>query len=280
MISYRFFLTGMVLAGALLVAASAAPPPSALELCKTYNARDFGSPGWRRVALELKNDDKVVRTFSILHLWRQEGDEVRSLVVLESPPGLKGTDYLLIERLRPPIGMELFLHLPAGQRQVLTVKPSRFEQGLLGSDFSYSDLRWRIPTAGYRLTLVGAANLAGRPVWQIAAEPATPEVRDSTSWAVVHYYLSRESPLLLGADYYRQRGAPPEKRLRVLSFEQRGKVWTPTRMLMEVSRTRSSILTLKGAGFGTGPTQPELFRPEMLPQNADRLLREKLPKSY
>jgi hypothetical protein len=279
----RLWIAGPSLA--VLLATSALSPaakapvaavrPSALDLCKAYNARDFGSPGWRRVILELKNDGKTTRTFSILHLWRQqEEDEIRSLVLLESPPGLRGTDYLLTESPRLPVGMELFLHLPAGQRQVLTIKPSRFEQGLLGSDFSYSDLRWRLPIAGYRLSMLGATTLLGRPVWEVEAEPTTPELRDSTSWGLTHYYLSASPPLLLGADYYSRRGTPPARRLRILSFEQRGKVWTPTRMIMEISKNRSSLLTLRESGFGTGPTQPNLFRPDALPGNADRLLRQ------
>jgi outer membrane lipoprotein-sorting protein len=255
------------------LAPAVAPPPAALELLSAYNARDFGTPGWRRVRLELKNDTTITRTFSILHLWRQQGEELRSLVLLESPPGLRGTDYLLIESAKLPVGMALFLHLPAGQRGVLTIKPSRFEQGLLGSDFSYSDLRWRVPTAGYRLAVVGSSTLLGRPVWEIEAEPTTPALRDSTSWGLIHYYLCEKPSLLLGADYYRQRGAPPAKRLRIVSFEQRGKVWTPTRMVMEISPRRSSLLSLAESGFGAGPTQPELFLPEALPKNADRLLR-------
>src|SRR6185436_9346734 len=97
--------------------------PTAESLIQTYNARDFGSPGWRRIFLELKHNSQVTRTFSILHLWKQGPLEVRSLVHLEAPAGLKGTNYLLLENAQLAHGMELFLYLPSGRRRVLTVKP-------------------------------------------------------------------------------------------------------------------------------------------------------------
>lgn len=271
-------------AGALLLAAAsqvahpagpaAAPAPAAERLIHDYNARDIGAPGWRRVSLNLETGGRVTRRFSILHLFGRQGTEIRSLVVLEAPPGLRGTDYLLIEGTHDPAGMKLFLHLPAGEERVLSILPSRFEEGLLGSDFTYSDLRWLIPTDGWRFRLAGSTTLLGRTVRVIEAEPVRAEVRESTVWAVVRYYLATAPDLLLGADFYRQPNASPAKRLRVEAVERRGRVWTPTRMVMAVSASRSSVLTLGETGFGEGPARPELFVPAALARNAARLLAE------
>lgn len=273
----RFLTTAaaLLLAAAAPVAPAAGPPapaPSAERLVHDYNARELGAPGWRRVSLNLVTGGQVTRRFSILHLFAWQGAELSSLVVLEAPPGLRGTDYLLIEGSHDAAGMKLFLHLPAGEERVLSITPSRFEEGLLGSDFTYSDLRWLIPTDGFRFRLAGSATLLGRRVWVIDAEPVRAEVRESTVWAVVRYYVATAPDLLLGADYYRQRQASPAKRLRVEAVEQRGRVWTPTRMVMEVSASRSSVLTLGETGFGKGPVGPELFAPEALARNAARLL--------
>jgi hypothetical protein len=252
------------------VTASESPPPSAAAIVAAYNGRNFGSPGWRRIFLELKNGAAVARTFTILHLWRQEGDEVRSLVLLEEPVNLRGTNYLLVESLEGgATGMQLSLFLPAGKRRVLTIRPSRFDEGLLGSDFSYSDLRWAIPAGSeYRLDLRGTTGLAGRTAWVVEAQPVGAAI---SRWSRIRYFIARDSSLLLGADYYRGGERRPTKSLRVEEMKQIEGVWTPVRMMMRLAGGRSSVLTLKEAGFGSGRFPPDLFVADNLPLYGDRL---------
>lgn len=241
--------------------------PNANTLVQAYNARNFGSPGWRRIYLELKNHGKVTRTFTILHLWRQQAGEVRSLVLLEDPVNLRGTNYLLAESGRQEgSGMALSLFLPSGKRRVLTIKPSRFDEGLLGSDFSYSDLRWTIPEHG--LTLAGSTKMLGRPVWAIDGRPAN---REGGSWSRIRYYIARDPLILLGADYFRDGQQSPFKRLRIQGIKRIDGVWTPTAMVMSLTRNRSSVLTLKEVGFGAARYAEDLFDSEHLPAYGDRL---------
>src|SRR3954453_13332947 len=109
----------------------AAPPPRppsasrATAIAEAYNQREIGEPGWRRVHLELRSGAQVTRSFSILHLWRRAGDEMRSLVILEQPEGRRGTSSPLIEDPKARTGIRLFLRLPTALRQVLTITPSR-----------------------------------------------------------------------------------------------------------------------------------------------------------
>ncbi len=261
-----------VTAAAARAATAAVPPAAAADaagLVRAYNARDFGSPGWRRVYLELKSGATVTRTFTVLHFWRPIGDQLRSLVVLEQPAGLRGTSYLLDEDPKVPTGMTLYMRLPVGLRQVLTITPGRFEEGLLGSDFSYTDLRWRL-AAGRRLTLAGKTLLRGREVWMVDAVPATPAVAESTAWSRVRYYLSADRQLILGADFFRQAAGAPEKQLRIDAFRQVGTSWTPLRMTMLLAGGRSSVLTLRDIGALPAAIGPQLFEPAMLPTVADR----------
>jgi hypothetical protein len=255
-----------------LLAGSGRPQPAAESLVRSYNARDFGSPGWRRIYLELKNHSRVTRTFSILHLWSQSPREVRSLVHLEAPAGLKGTNYLLLESPQLTHGMELFLYLPAGQRRVLNVKPGRFDEGLLGSDFTYRDLLWRIPTEGYRLRLAGSSRMLNRDVWGVDVEPTKPETAATSSWSRIRYYLAQDPPLLLGADFFRDAAATrPDKRLRTERLAQRDGVWTPTRLVMELDGGRSSVLSLRETAFSSGPFDPALFEADLLTSASERL---------
>jgi Outer membrane lipoprotein-sorting protein len=252
---------------------SAAPAarPTAESLVQAYNARDFGSPGWRRIILELKNHGKVTRTFSIVHLWREAAGEIRSLVHLEEPAGLRGTNYLLLEGPQLAHGMELFLSLPSGQRRVLNVKPGRFDEGLLGSDFTYRDLLWRIPTEGYRLRLAGRTRMLNRRAWGVDVEPVTEAARASSSWSRVRYYLGHEPALLLGADFFRGEEARPGKRLRTESFARRQGVSTPTRLVMQLAGGRSSVLSLHQTAFGSGRFDDDLFVPDLLPTATERV---------
>ncbi len=241
--------------------------PNANTIVQSYNARNFGSPGWRRIYLELKNQGKVTRTFTILHLWRQKEGEVRSLVLLEAPVNLRGTNYLLAESSRQEgSGMTLSLFLPSGKRRVLTIKPSRFDEGLLGSDFSYSDLRWIIPE--HNLTLVGTTKMLGRPVWVVDGRPAD---REGGSWSRIRYYIARDPLILLGADYFRAGQKSPFKRLRIQGIKQIDGVWTPVSMVMSLARNRTSVLTLREVSFGGARYADDLFDTENLPAYGDKL---------
>lgn len=253
-----------------LAGAAPAGAPSAAEIVEGYNARNFGSPGWRRIVLELKEGAKVTRSFTILHLWERDGSDVRSLVLLEKPVNLRGTNYLLLESLRggTEAGMQLHLFLPAGKRRVLTIRPSRFDEGLLGSDFSYSDLRWVIPAPELRLSLAGTERMLGRPTWVIEAVPVR---QQDFFWSRIRYYIGRDPAILLGADFYGANGDRPVKRLRIEGVRQIGETWTPTRMVMKLEGRRSSVLTLTQAGFGAMKYTPDLFLPDNLPAHGDRL---------
>src|ERR1051325_10078867 len=43
--------------------------PSADKLIKAYNTRNLGSPGWRRVLMELITDNRVTSTFTVVNIW-------------------------------------------------------------------------------------------------------------------------------------------------------------------------------------------------------------------
>lgn len=255
----------------------------ASSLITTYNSRNFGSPGWRRVSMELINDGTVTRSFEIINLWRSYDGEVRILFLLQEPRGLSGTNYLLREWANKAPDMQVHLFLPAGERRVLAVAPSNFDQGLLGSDFSYNDVRMLLPISGYHYTVIGQGVLANEPVWVIETEPSEPQTRERVSWSTARLYLARKYPILLGADYYGPSTNVSElsilKQMRVESFEQTEGVWTATRMIMTGTDQRWTELTLKGANFNTDGIHTDLFSPEHLPLLAERVGRGWTPET-
>lgn len=250
----------------------------ALTLVKDYNARGLGSPGWRRVSLDLLNDSRVARSFVVVNLWERRADEVNTLFYLEQPAGLTGTSYLLSEKSRGGTEREIKVHifLPAGERRVLEVAADNLDEGLLGSDFTYNDLRMKLPVQGYRYRLAGRSMLSNRAAWVVEAEAAVPAAERVTKWTRARFYLAHDFPFLLGADYFEpsetgRTATRLVKRMRVESLEQRGTTWTATRMTMYGKEQHSSVLTLRDARFKLDALGSQLLTPDSLPTLPSRL---------
>ncbi len=273
-------------AAALLASASAAAPlgseKAAMTLIRAYNDRPIPSAGWRRVTLDLWSGERITRSFSIVNIWSDLPDEngLGTLFLLELPTGLSGTSYLLKEERDRARNMEVFLHLPAGLKQVLSVEPSRFGEGLLGSDFGYRDLRWLLPVEGFRFRTTGQVTLIGHKVAVVEVEP-TAERRNAVFWGLARLFIGRDPLFLFGADYYiLERKTGPErktgewrlsKRMRVESLAQIDGQWIATEMTMRGDGERSSKLTLNEVHFASTPRDPSLFVPENLPRIAARV---------
>lgn len=260
-----------------LVCSSVSSSGTALDFVKAYNIRRIGSPGLRRLELQLKSGSQVTRRYAVAHLWRGSAADMRSLVFLEEPTELRGTSYLWIEGASVTGGLQVFLRLPAGQRRVLELVPGRFDQGLLGSDFAYSDLLWQIPTLNRTLRDAGPATLDGAPVRCVDGEPVAAAHAVPTLWPRIRYYMSADGRALHGADYFDRSGADagarPAKRLRAFGWTDHGGILVPSRMVMTLEGNRSSELTLKSLQLDLPDVDAALFRPEALGRLADEFER-------
>lgn len=235
----------------------------ATKIVSAYNARNVGSPGWRRVVLDLFTGDSVTRSFTVVNLWHSQADMVSTLFLLEQPPALTGTNYLLREWPGKPVEMRVSLFLPAGEQHVLEVEPSNFDEGLLGSDFSYNDIRMQLPLIGYHYTFAGKGVLVNEPVWVVEAVPTEQQSRETVLWNKATLYLARNFAFLLGADYYKD--AAIVKQMRVDSVKQIQGVWTATHITMYSADTRRSELRLIDAEFNSSRFDVKLLSPERLP---------------
>ena len=257
--------------------------PGAAELVRAYNSRNLGAPGWRRVLLELITDDRVTKTFTVVNIWCEPEGEVRTLFLLEGPEGLKGTSYLLRESRDQGQAMRVNLFLPAGERRVLDVAADDFDDGLLGSDFTYNDVRMLLPVRGHSYRVAGRARLLGEPAWVLESEPSAGPSGGETPWALARFYLASDFQFLLGADFYGPaEGLGAERtlirRLRVESFKQENGVRTATRMVMGGPDGRFSVLSLQDAHFSVPNLDPQLITADKLPSWADGSVAGIIPK--
>lgn len=258
--------------------------PGAAEIVKAYNSRNLGATGWRRVLLELITDERVTKTFTVMNIWCEQKDEVRTLFLLEGPDGLKGTNYLLREKRNEGQAMRVNLFLPAGERRVLDVAANDFDDGLLGSDFTYNDVRMLLPTRGHGYRVSGRARLLGEQAWVLESEPVAGPSGDEASWKLARFYLASDFQFLLGADFYGPVEGPSAertliRRLRVQRFKQEDGVWIATRMVMAGPDGRFSVLSLQEAHFSISGFDPEIIAADQLPSWADKVRRgEVLPK--
>jgi len=172
----------------------------------------------------------------------------------------------------PSPDMKVHLFLPEGERRVLEVAPGDFDEGLLGSDFTYESLRMHMPI------VVGQATLLNEPVWAIEAAPSSQTTRQISSWAVAHFYLAKNFHFLMVADYYDSeagvtRPSVPVKRMRVESLKQIDGVRTATRITMVIGSNHGSVLTLKDARFSMASLDLDshLFNPDQLPALGEKV---------
>ena len=223
----------------------------ATELVNEYNSRELGGPGIRQVRLEMSYQGIITRTFLITNVWSSGFPISRMLFYLNDPSGLRGTRYLQVEDPTSANELSVSLYLPAGRRRVLTIPSDLHGQGLLGSDFSYHDVRLRLPVRDCSYRMLGKTTLNGRPVWKI--ESVADKERHTFSWTKAVYYLMLDRPFLVGADYYDDErshdAGSPTKNLRVSDYSDYGKVRTATRMTMTSADGRATTFTLKSVRF-------------------------------
>jgi Outer membrane lipoprotein-sorting protein len=266
-----------------------AMPATALPtLVQRYQERALGSPGLRRIKLELQSRGATTRTFTVAHGWTESAGKVSSVVLLDAPSDMRGTSYLWSEDHAQGAGTQIFLRLPAGKRKVLTVEASRFDEGLLGSDFAYADLFWRLPTQGRQFKVLGDSVIDGVPVTTIESR-ARPET--VTPWPRVEYSFARDSQRLMSARFYDAQGAAdtnaaasgsvaaPRKTLTVQGWREQDGVWAPSVMVMSRPGEQRSVLTLIWARYRTG-LRPEVFDSANLGPLADALEASKGPAEH
>ncbi len=240
--------------------------PSAPALVRAYNARRTGAPGWRRVLISLSEAGKVTQTFQVVNVWRDAPNRAAMLFYLESPFGLQGTRYLQLERPSDADSLTVYLYLPTSTR-VLRLAQGLYGEGLLGSDFAYDQMRTELPLNGYSYSVAGIAEISGKPTWRLESIAQRPD----SVWRRATFYITQDTPFVMGADYFETAGGPPAKQMRVERFRDVKGVRSAERMLMQSCTGTQTTIALQDARFALPDVGAHWFASDSLIPVGDML---------
>lgn len=105
--------------------------------------REIGPSGLRIVRIDVHTRGRLTSSYSVGHLWVQNGNQCNSLMCLLSPAVFAGTCILLTET-RASENAKVWLKLATSKR-VVELAPQRIRDFVLGSDFTYEDMRFWLP---------------------------------------------------------------------------------------------------------------------------------------
>lgn len=245
------------------------------EILQRVNDRPSGTQ-YRRARLSLINDGEVVRRYVVQTLRSCGALRSVTLFFLARPETLEGTAFLL-EETRPArvAAARIWLYLPAGRQEPLEIEAERARQSLLGSDFTYQDWRVWLPAEDLRVDRGPDTAVRGRPVFEVLAEPTTPELKRSLGWGHARLLVDRATGILVAAEYADAAGEPPDRVFEASGLRQVDGEWLPGRMEMrDLEAGRSTVVELLDA-WHQRPVAADWFRPRHLPRLAT--LMDRLP---
>lgn len=256
-----------VLPMVMLSSLALAQQDEAAPVVERYNSRDLGGVAWRRVRLDLFDKERRVKSFLIVNAWRRTGSGAETVFLLEQPEALKDTAYVLQEGVatNPPEDMIVQVFIPAGRRRVLRVNPGLLDQGLLGADFSYRDMRQLLPSSAVAHARPGRGTCLGEPCFLLELGPLG-------QWSSVQVHLGASGELIYGIDYFEAGRGVPTKTVRVVATEQIDGILTATKMVAVEDDGRRSLLSLLDFEPHSKRVQPAAFDAASLPRLRELIL--------
>jgi len=212
----------LVLAMALVCALRAAADPAAddVDRCMRANLPKLSSV--QNVRFETRDRTGSTRTIEGKIYWRRGADDRHSktLVHIESPPEVRGSSYLLIEK---DDDLDIFVYLPE-YGKVRRITPHALAGSLFGTDFSYEDMmRLRHVFEEQKVTSIRDEEQAGRASQLVELVPP-PE--SGSSYERVRAWLDRETCVPLRMEFVAKGGAlVKELSIDPATLERHGSVW-------------------------------------------------------
>ena len=237
---------------------------STLEQTISLHAtRNFGKTGFREVVLTVFTNQQPTVSYRILHIWKvAESSACSSAFFLTEPSVLHGTALKLVEYPYRE-NLKIWLKLPS-YRNPIIIDPSDCHQGILGTDFSYSDLRFWLPTRRFDFVQFTPEGVHCGFKLRTRGDVSVREARvvlDRTRW------------LPITVEWLDAAGLP-ERIYSATGLVSVDGVWTPR--TITVSRPKDqfqSVMTLRRALHDI-PIEPALFHTDYLTQLSESVFEE------
>jgi hypothetical protein len=228
---------------------------------RAHVERYLGPGGLRLVRLDALVDGGASLSYRIAHAWHVAAGECASLFTVLAPGPLAGTTVLLRERPFEPYP-RVWVQLTTARRPAL-VGWSDVEASILGTDFSYDDLRtWtpRYVTAARSAVLDTRQELVLKAQWLY---------RRRTSVGAVGRIGRHGLPVHVA--WTRKGAATPFRILCADGIEAIEGMWMPSTLTVRrPAEGYTSRVVLDAARIGP-LVEPDLFEPDALPAARDAL---------
>lgn len=178
---------------------------------------------------------------------RDDG-RIRVLMRIDKPRDLNGASYLMREGDENRKD-EIFMYLPAIQR-VRKISGATVDSALLGTDFSYQDIKQLLAAFGdTQPVLEKAATLGDRPVDVLRLDPPAGA---AARYSRVLAHVDRQSCVVIKAEFHEAGTLRKELTVAPESLKRADGHWYPSDVLMrdlkEGTRTRLKVTGVSGVG--------------------------------
>lgn len=208
-----------------------------LNFIRKANCRDIGETCFREVCLSLgklgKSTSKPDRNFQIRTLRYTQGVDSYTFFCIISPRIFSGISFLLHEVRGCMLPFDINLYLPYGLHIIRHIEHSRRGEGLLGSDFSYNDLKTWVYEEKQDTILIGKKPYKGfdcMVIESILDENIHPS---SIIWKKQHIWIDIHSFVIHQIEFFQEEDSRPYRRLSINNYHLNDNILIPDRMLIE-----------------------------------------------
>ena len=207
------------------------------------------------------------RKLLVRTVYRRQDEVTQMAFCACSPFFLQGIAFLLVQKKGRVDPFEMHIFLPYGKRQVITVGSERRGEGLLGSDFSYDDLKlWHYEDCWGSLR---CGNPRGEKenhlesldlVWKADLKPRT------VQWHKQRLYVQVPEIVLKQIEFFTEADERPFRILHLTGHNKVDGITLPDRMCMQNYQTNSETVIRLERAWADRAVDHSLFEPRSLPE--------------
>lgn len=203
--------------------------------------------------MTLINRRGKTRRRSVLFLYKDYGQDSKSIMFFRSPADVKGTAFLQFDYDDPSREDERWLYLPALKR-VKRITGSSKSEYFMGTDFTYDDMGRRAVDEDIHI-LIKEEEVDGHQCWVVESKPREKDYMYSRKVA----WIRQDAFIPARVEYYDRQGNLL-KILTTIDIRKQDGFWTSFKMEMDnLPEKHRTILEIEEINYNVG-LKDSLFR--------------------